>query len=96
MLHRRPVSGRPKTVERGRSRHVALQLVDRQSHNAKHDVREDLRGAPDADMATAKLVLKPRVDPLNRGPVAVPDRLRVRNVDIGPRPEPRPSVRGNT
>ena len=64
---------------------MASQLVDRQSQDAEHDVRENLRVAPDANVAAAKLVLKPRVDPLNRGPVVVPDRLRVRDVDIGPR-----------
>ena len=43
--------------KREKSRHMALQLVNRQSQNAK-------------------LVLQPRVDALNRGPVDVADRLR--------------------
>ena len=37
---------------------------------------KNLRVAPEADVATAKLVLQPRVDALNRGPVDVADRLR--------------------
>ena len=37
---------------------------------------KNLRVAPEADVAAAKLVLQPRVDALNRGPVDVADRLR--------------------
>ena len=74
-----------KRSKRGKSRHVALQLPDRQSQNAEHRMRENLRMTPDADVATAKIVLKPRVDTLNGGPVPVPDRLRVRDVHRRPR-----------
>ena len=71
-----------ETVEWGRSRHVAPQPVDRRSQNAEHAGREDLRVAPDADVAAAKPVLQPRVDALNRGPVAVADRLRFHFPDL--------------